>query len=204
MTFTPTVAGPATGTLTVTDSASDSPQTVPLTGTGGTPGLGLGVASGGSASATVSAGQTATYSLSIGGQGVAGSATFTCTGAPTGATCSVPASATVSATTASKVSVSVTTTARSGLLPLRFPPTTWLWALAALGCLMAWRLTSAHSSPRLRWSLVPLFAAVLCACGGGSNGGSSSEGTQAGSYTLVVTAKSGTATSTENLTLVVK
>jgi hypothetical protein len=201
VTFTPTAAGAATGTLTITDSASDSPQTVALTG--GNAGLGLSVASGGSASATVSAGQTATYSLSIGGQGVAGSATFTCTGAPTGATCNVPASATVSATTASKISVSVTTTAHSGALPFHFPQMTWLWALAALGCLTAWRLASAESSPRLRWSLVPLFAVVLCACGGGSNGGSSAEGTQAGSYTVVVTAKSGSTTQSQNLTLVV-
>jgi hypothetical protein len=202
VTFTPTTTSTATGALTVTDSASGTPQTVPLTG--GTQSLGLGVASGGSASATVTAGQTATYSLSIGGQGVGGTATFTCTGAPTGATCNVPATAMVSATTASKISVSVTTTARSALLPIYFTPTTWLWAFAALGCLMAWRLASAKSSPRLRWSLVPLFAVVLCACGGGSNnGGSSAEGTQAGSYTIVVTAKSGSTTQTQNLTLVV-
>jgi len=200
VTFTPTTASVATGTLTVTDSASGSPQTVSLTG--GAQGLGLGIASGGSASATVSAGQTATYSLSIGGQGVAGTATFTCTGAPTGAACNVPASATVSATGASKISVSVTTTAHSGLLPIHLPPITWLWAFAALGCLMAW-MTSARSSPRLRWALVPLFAVVFCACGGGSNGGSSAEGTQAGSYTIVVTAKSGSTTQSQNLTLVV-
>jgi Beta-propeller repeat/Abnormal spindle-like microcephaly-assoc'd, ASPM-SPD-2-Hydin len=201
VTFTPTAAGAATGTLTITDSASDSPQTVALTG--GNAGLGLSVASGGSASATVSAGQTATYSLSIGGQGVAGTATFTCTGAPTGATCNVPASTPFSATTASKVSVSITTTAHSGVLPIHFTPMTWLWAFAALGCLIAWKFASGQSSPRLRWSLVPLFAIVLCACGGGSNGSSSAEGTQAGSYTLVVTAKSGSTTQTQNLTLLV-
>jgi hypothetical protein len=34
VTFTPTTAGPLTGTLTVTDNASGSPQTVSLTGTG--------------------------------------------------------------------------------------------------------------------------------------------------------------------------
>lgn len=33
-TFTPTAAGPASGNATVTDDASDSPQTVPLTGNG--------------------------------------------------------------------------------------------------------------------------------------------------------------------------
>ncbi len=158
VTFTPTAAGAATGTLTITDSASDSPQTVALTG--GNAGLGLSVASGGSASATVSAGQTATYSLSIGGQGVAGTATFTCTGAPTGATCNVPASTPFSATTASKISVSVTTTAHSGALPFHFPQMTWLWALAALGCLTAWRLViwPIFSAPSLE------LGPTVCSC----------------------------------------
>jgi hypothetical protein len=81
VTFAPTAAGAAIGTLTIGDSAADSPQTVSLTGTGGTPSLGLGVASGGSASATVSAGATATYSLSIGGSGLS-AGSLTCTGAP--------------------------------------------------------------------------------------------------------------------------
>jgi hypothetical protein len=37
VTFTPTVAGTRTGTLTITDNASGSPQTVVLSGTGGAP-----------------------------------------------------------------------------------------------------------------------------------------------------------------------
>ena len=203
VTFTPTAAGIATGTLTITDGAGGSPQTVPLTGTGGTPSLGLGVASGGSATATVTAGQTATFSLSIGGQGIAGSATFTCTGAPTGATCNVPTTTAFSATTPSKISVSVTTTARSGLLPMGFPFVIWLWALGALSCVLVWRLAFVESSPRLRWILVPLFAVVLCACGGGSNNSRSAQGTQAGTYTLVVTAKVGSTSQTQNLSLIV-
>ena len=39
VTFTPTVAGTRTGTLTINHSAVTSPQTVPLSGTGATPGL---------------------------------------------------------------------------------------------------------------------------------------------------------------------
>jgi hypothetical protein len=42
VTFTPTAVGPRAGTLTVTDNANGSPQTVPLTGTGvAAPSLGL-------------------------------------------------------------------------------------------------------------------------------------------------------------------
>lgn len=91
--------------------APNSPQTVPLTGTGGA--SSLGVASGGTASATVAAGSAASYALTIGGAGMSGTASLACTGAPIGATCSVPASVTLSATTASTFNASITTTARS-------------------------------------------------------------------------------------------
>ena len=41
VTFTPTAVGARTGTLTVTDNAAGSPQTIPLTGTGIAPGIGF-------------------------------------------------------------------------------------------------------------------------------------------------------------------
>jgi hypothetical protein len=90
VTFTPTAVGSATGTLSVTDSAADNPQSISLKGTGGTPNLGLAIVPNSPTSATVSAGQDASYSLLIGGQGIAGNATVTCTGAPTGVVCGVP------------------------------------------------------------------------------------------------------------------
>ena len=49
-----------------------------------------------------------------------------------------------------------------------------------------------------------MFALTLCACGGSSSGNSGTSGTQAGSYTIVVTAKSGATTQSQNLTLIVK
>ena len=58
--FAPSAAGTRTGTLTIVDNASGSPQTVGLTGTA-TPGLGLGVPTGSSGSATITAGATAAY-----------------------------------------------------------------------------------------------------------------------------------------------
>jgi len=67
-----------------------------LSGTGDSgASLGLSVAAGSSGSATVAAGATA--SLAIGGAGMSGTASLTCTGAPAGATCSVPATVTISA-----------------------------------------------------------------------------------------------------------
>jgi hypothetical protein len=211
VTFTPTAVGAATGALTISDSAADSPQTVSLTGTGGTPSLGLSVASGGSASAMVTAGATATYMLSIGGAGMSGTASLSCTGAPTGATCSLPATVSVGAASASSFNVSATTTARSQGWFNPLGPTPWLWTLAILGCLALFKAALAEQSSRLRWRLVPLLAVVLCACGGGGSTAPSpnpnpvpTTGTQAGTYTLTVTAKSGSATQTQNLTLTVQ
>ena len=207
--FSPTTSGAATGNLTLTDSAANSPQAAALTGSTTTgappppPGIGLGVASGGSASATVTAGATASYALSLGGAGMAGTATLTCTGAPAGAACSIPASVPLSATTASTFNVNVSTTARSLMLFTPVRPTPWILALALLACLaLLLKSPSAQNSRRRR--LAPLMALVLCACGGGTASMQNPNGTSAGTYTLVVTAKSGSITQTQNLTLTVQ
>lgn len=206
--FSPTATGAATGTLTVTDSAADTPQTVSLTGTGGTPSLGLGVDAGSVGSMSTNAGGTVIYTLAIGGAGMAGPASLSCTGAPTGATCSVPANVLLSASTVSVFNATVTTTLRSNVLffPNGFIP--WLWALAILGSLICLEASSHQSSPTLHRRLAPLLALTLCACGGGSSPNPThtiaSNGTPAGAYTIVVTAKSGTTTQTQNLTLTVQ
>jgi len=54
---------------------------------------------------------------------------------------------------------------------------------------------------KTRLALRPL-ALALCACGG--SGSNSSGGTPAGTYTLAITAKSGSVTQTLNLTLIVQ
>lgn len=213
VTFAPTVSGAATGTLTFADSAPDSPQTVALTGNtatqGPSPSIGLGLASGSSASAAVTAGATATYALSIGGSGMAGAAALTCSGAPTGATCSIPATVPLSATAASALNVSVSTTARSQVWLYPGGSTPWLWALALLGCLALSKAVSIQPSQRLRWHFAPFLALTLCACGGGGSTSptptpANPNGTPAGAYTIVVTAKSGATTQTQNLTLTVR
>ena len=214
VTFTPSASGTQTGTLTITDNAPDSPQTVPLTGNaaspGPPPGIGLGVAPGGSASDTVTAGATTTYALSIGGAGMSGTASLTCTGAPTGAVCSVPATVPLNAASASTFNVSVTTTSRSPTTSYHRGSARWLWALVIFGGLSLFKASSAQQSTlsRLRFAPLLVLAAALCSCGG-SNSTSPTptpnpNATPAGTYTLVVTAKSGTTTQTQNLTLTVQ
>ena len=139
VTFKPTVGGTSTGTLSVSDNASGSPQTVGLSGSGED--FTLGVASGGSGSASVAPGGTAKYSLSMTALGGFNqSVAFTCTGAPAGASCSVsPSSATPSGSSATAISVTVTTAAASQIEGWRWPgaklPSSpwWLWlAVVAL------------------------------------------------------------------------
>jgi hypothetical protein len=209
VTFTPHVLGSGTGTLSVTDNASNSPQNV-LLGGNGVPSLNLGVATGSSNSATVTAGSPASYTLSIGGGGISGTATLSCAGAPKGATCSVPGSEAVDANTAATFDVRVTTTAPSGAV-LGFPCGSlgWCWATALLGivALPASRRGVQSAFRRLAW-LPILLVVILPACGGSGNsgggGGSGSGGTPTGTYTITVTAAVGSAMQSVPLTLVVK
>ena len=169
--FTPTTAGMLNGILTITDSASNSPQTVPLSGTGVYYGLNLRVATGSSSSMTIANGSTAQYLLSIGGAGLSGAASLSCTGAPTGATCNVPASETLSAAQPTSFVVSVTTAAPK-IGTLRLWGTPWLWSLTMMG----WVVVPAGMTRSLRWSrrliVLPLILLLifLCSCGGGSVG----------------------------------
>lgn len=208
VTFTPTANGARTGTLTITDNAPDSPQTVALSGTGGNPSLGLAVAAGSPSSTTVSAGANATYMLSIGGNGMSGTASLTCTGAPAAATCTVPPTTSVSATAASTFNAMVTTTARTqaALHPGAFWNATWAWGFALIGCVFLAKLQPQRS--RIGYlGLLALFALAISSCGGGSSNpqsGGTTVGTPAGTYNLVVTATSGGTTQTQSLALIVQ
>jgi hypothetical protein len=167
--------------------------------------LNLGVAYGTKRSVTVSSGNTAKWTLTIGGGGFSGQTTLACSGAPTAANCTVtPSSLKVSSTYRSTLDVSVTT---NGTLARSVPPAThspWLWAVALFGCAVlpiggrAWK-------PRSRFRrILPFFLLLLiCACGGGG-GESSSTSTPAGAYTINVTATSGSTTETVPLTLIVQ
>ena len=103
--FSPTAAGARTGTVTFTDNATNSPQTLVLSGTG----VDFALASNGPASITISSGQSATYALLLTSiAGLPGTATFTCAGVPAHSTCTVnPASAALGGVT--NVSVTVAT-----------------------------------------------------------------------------------------------
>jgi len=182
--------------------------------TSGTTGLGLVVPSGDMSSATVLAGQTASYFLSIGGEGMSGTASLTCSGAPKGATCSAPGAQTFNATAPVTFQVKVTTTPRttSSLGVIGLETGAWMWSFGLLGMLILPGTRGCKSLPK--YLLVAPFALLLfftaCGGGGGGTGGGQSttlnpNGTPAGTYTLNVTASStGAGPQTTSLTLVVQ
>lgn len=215
--FTPVATGTRSATLTITDNAPNSPQTVALSGTGLPGTLNFQVSPGSPSSATVAAGQTFVYVLAIGDGGFNGTATLTCTGAPTGVSCSLPSQVNVSATQVSNISVSVSTTKRTtgALAPSRATP--WLWAIAILGLSIlpvSARSTRGRRSARVFVRGLPLLLLVfLGSCGGGSSSSSSSSSTgpqtnpndtPAGTYTLTVTATTGSLQQAIPLVLIVE
>jgi hypothetical protein len=175
-----------------------------------TPGLGLSVPTGDSSSATVVAGQTASYTLSIGGASLSGTASLSCSGSPMGANCSVPVSEPFSSTVPATFNVSVTTTPRTeGALRLpAFAPVTGLWIFALLGMVVHPGRRIPKRSLRRFLPLTQLtLLLLLCSCGGGSSTGNpqpNPNGTPAGTYTLNVKATSNATTQTTSLTLIVR
>ena len=214
VTFVPKATGAASGALTITHNAAGSPGTVTLSGKGTDFTLSNG--SGGSApSQTVTAGQAATFNLSIAGSdGFAGSAALTCSGVPTLATCAVnPSSVTLNGTTPAPFTVTLATSGRSGgFQSSAGPRDPRIMYLFGFGLMAALLLAMNRRQPRLRSAAALasiLIAVALVGCGGGGGGPTSTgtttstPGTPAGTYTVVVTATSGTATRTMNLTVTV-
>jgi hypothetical protein len=217
--FDPTTGGTRTGTLTITDSAAGSPQTVTLTGSGQDFSMALGSAT----SATVSPGQTASYSIAVApAGGFAQSVALSCGGGPTQSTCTVsPSSIALSAKSAMTAMVTVTTvaSAQGPVLPygtgwpIQYRQAPLILALMWMSLLMAAVLLLSRREQRFRWAHAFSLAVLVClamtltACGGGSGrGGSTSP--QAGTYTVTVTGNfssgSTTLTRSAKLTLVVQ
>jgi hypothetical protein len=178
-------------------------------------GLGLVVPYGDPSSATIAAGQTASYTLSIGGGGMSGTATLTCTGAPVSASCSLPGTQAFNATTPTTFAINVATMARVTAdlsrptsMPIRPTPASWLWTMA-LGMLFLPGARAPQWSAR-RWRrylwlapLLLLFFSVSCG-GGATSSPPQQTGTPSGTYTVVVHASSGSKTGTTSLTLIVQ
>lgn len=209
--FVPTAIGAQSGTLVISTNAPGSPHVVTLTGAGTDFAV-----SPGASTASVAAGQSASFQITLtGAGGFSGNVALACAvtrsfGLPEPTiTCTTsPATAMVSGTTPVPVIINVRTTARSLLLlppQHRIPPLYFL--LLAFGL---WAMRSALARHlQLQWSgralnaavLLVVLAGALAACGGSHQ---ESSGTAAGNYTVTVTANSGAATRTILLSLSVQ
>jgi len=211
VTFSPNATGPLTGTLTITDNSNGvagNTQSVALSGTGQD--FTLAVSSGSPTSTTVAPGQAATYTLSVEGQGGSNqTVTFTCTGAPSEAACTVSPNPLTAGSSATNITVSVATTGpslsvpRSRPLPPAPPLSPWPTGSLILAVLLsgvAW-VVRGWEQPQLSRvcaTFVTLAAGLLlilamAGCGGGGVGTNvtSNPGTPAGTYTLTVTGSTG-------------
>jgi hypothetical protein len=206
--FTPAVAGALSATITITDNAAGSPQSVALSGTGtaAAPTFTITQQPGGSSSATVSAGKPATYSLALSpSAGYSGNITLSCSGLPANAVCSFsPATVAISGGKAAGFMLTIATeTTQSNVAPAL--------GAALAGLLLLLPLCKGRRPMALAVSIgLVLVIGGVSGCGGGGGCTAPTQPTSPtvttvapGTYTIQVVASDGTTTQKMAVTLVV-
>ena len=214
--FTPTAGGPRTGSLTVTSSAPNSPETLAMSGAG----VDFALTPNGATSVTVASGVVAGYPMVLSSvAGVPGTATLSCLGLPANTICTLsPSSATLGSSTQIIVHVATGVTAAASL----DRPTLHNWrASVAIAALLPLGIFAGGRRRRRLATLLCALVAVttlgLAGCGAGrtipSDGSGSGSGgggsgsttvTPTGSYAITVSATSAGLTRSVQLTLVVQ
>jgi hypothetical protein len=192
ITFTPTVVGARPGTLTVTDNAAGSPQSVNLTGAGADFAL-----ASSPTSRTVKAGSSAAYSLTISALGgsFSGAVALTCGSLPAKTSCTFsPSAVTPGGNSAgSTLTISTTRSSAQAAVAGTFPTPLYgvliqLPAFALLGILLA---VPKGSGKKRVGILLALALVFLVGCGGTGIVPVPQNGTPTGTYTITVTGTSG-------------
>jgi hypothetical protein len=202
--FTPTAGGTRTGSLTVTDNAAGSPQTLALSGVG----IDFSLTSSGTSSVSVPSGSQAVFLLLLSSAAnVPGTASLTCSGAPAHTSCSVsPASGVLGGTTVVTVSIATgVAELHAPTMPWDRPSGIWMVSLLPLGLLALRRRRIA------RLGCVLCVLAVLSGCGAARLIPATTvplnlpagTPTASGSYAITVSATSAGLTRSAGLTLVV-
>src|SRR5580658_2946218 len=216
--------------LTVTTSASLAAGTYPvqIQGTSGSivnskpvslivqaaPGFSLGASSGSPTSQSISAGQTANFSLAIGPTGsFTGTVDLSCAITPAVTpppTCALSSSSVqISGSGTQTVTVNVGTTApvtAAATSPMSFPPGMMplTWLLLLLGSTWLW----VRNRKRLTVLVAPIVVlalALLMSCrGSGSSSTHTTPGTPSGTYAVTITATSGSISNNVALQVVVQ
>jgi hypothetical protein len=190
---TPTLVGPVTASISITDNAAGSPQTVGLTGTGSPFSLTTSCTS-----LTVVPGQSAIFTVDLAPAGEnSPSVTLACSGAPTPGSCTV-SNITNPLNGATTAQVTATTMQQTGFLqpPLgrsngnRMAGLVGLAGIAGLAALVVLPNKRCGKPGRRLYGLILLLCllatlAMLPSCASG--GGVDPPGTPAGTYPLTVT-----------------
>ena len=207
VTFNPTVAGTQNGTLAISNTGFVNPLVIPLSGSGAD--FSIVLAPGSVGTATVTAGQAATFQLHlVNPSGLPGATTgiaVTCSGLPPASTCNVTQTPDPQGFFTA-VSIGIVTTGRGNAesVPL-VPRALWPLVAAILGIVGFAGVDRSRRAALPGLVLLTVCLGFLISCGG-SNSSSSSGGTvtPAGSYNATITATRGNLTHTFNLTLNVK
>jgi hypothetical protein len=209
VTFKPTAGGARSATITLTDGAAGSPQSIAVSGTGED--FTLIVAP---STQTISSGTTANFQLTITPQGgFVGLINLVCTGAPRGSTCSVTPTSLTPTGAPTNVAVTLVTQGQIWNPPAfvspRHPLTrvvaypVFMCFLGMLALAAAWRRGDSHG--RLRTVRTALMvASVILAGVFGLAGCGSTSGIAKGSHALTVTGSSGPLSHSVPFTVIVQ
>lgn len=212
ITFTPTSTGSfGPATLTLTDNASPTTQTATLTGTA----VDFSI-SGPTSPASITAGQTATYTITVtlGTGGFPNPITFSASGIPAASSATFSPTSVTPGATATTTTLSISTTARGTMPPSsprvpQTPPQIAVWSFALAAFLLSTILIAKTNrqrrfAPAKFVTVALLLAIAITGCGGGTTTPPPPTGTPAGTSTITVTATSGTLVHTTTVTLTVQ
>jgi hypothetical protein len=202
--FSPTVAGPQTGSITFTDNAPGSPHTIQFSGTG-LAGAEFSFSSEfGPPSATVPAGQSASYTLELAtGPLFSGPITIGLQGAPPGTSLIVfplGSGNVLPGLPHSAAPLDVQITTRAVAVASNHVPELWFGSALALGLLLVSRRKT-RAGATLMACLMVLVISFLIACGGSH---AADQKTPPGTYNVTFTATSGAVTQSVPATLIVQ
>ena len=207
--YSPQAVESDTSTLTIQSNASIPLSVIGLSGSGVGPAFTIGTQPGGSTSSTVTAGQPASYALSITPAiNYSGMVSFSCGGLPRNASCSFsPSNLILTGGTSANVTVTIATQSQAfALLGNGHFGTNLAYALILLPFISRRRRARVYG---LMMLALLLLLVGLSACGGGGssnsgNGGSRSMMVAPGTYSIQLTVSDGPNSQTQALTLVVQ
>jgi uncharacterized protein (TIGR03118 family) len=189
---------PRTGTLSIADNATGTPQTTALSGTGLDFSLSL------PSTASTTAGTAASVTITIGALGgFTGPVTITCSGAIPQGSCVAPSAPVMAPGTA--ILTFMTSSYLAPRETMRRTPASSrpiVFVLPILGLVFA-LLTARRVEARFGLAGATLVLTLLAGCGNGSSSSTGSTRTPAGSYAITVTGTSSGASRTSTVTLTV-